>query len=107
MDEEVISFYRDRETERKARRAASMDEARREFEELAKIACTGDMTLSSPGYAHWILRRSQGRGVILQFWPSVSKVQMQGQKKSRHCTLAQFRAMLHDKLGCPPLRGED
>lgn len=98
-----VDHWRETREERQAERAARLAAANAEFAELARVACTGDMTLAAPGEAHWILKRSQGKTIILQFWPSAEKVQMTGQKKSRHCTLTQFRAMLHDQLGCPPI----
>lgn len=103
---DVVDMWRDRDEEERARRRAVLAAAVAEFQDLARVACTGDLTLRSPGPAHWTLSRSRGRDVILQYWPSAEKVQMQGERKSRPCTLSQLRAILHDKLGCPPVLRE-
>lgn len=96
-------MWRERDEMMRDERRARLAAATEEFAELAKVACSGDLTLRSPGPAHWTLTRSRSRDVILQYWPSAEKVQLQGERKSRHCTLQQLRALLHDKLGCPPV----
>lgn len=102
-----VDAWRERDEMERDRRRAALTAAQAEFSELARVACTGDLTLRSPGPAHWTLTRSRGKTVIAQFWPSAEKVQLQGDRKSRHCTLDQFRAILHDKLGCPPVLREN
>ena len=88
-----------RETLR-AERRERLGTAALEFQEFARLACLGDLTLRSPIPTHWTLARSRGKVVILQFWPSAERVQMQGDRKSRPCTLEQLRAIMRDKLGC-------
>lgn len=105
MSDQVDAWRESREEEKEERRARLVA-ATAEFYEFAKIACSGDMTLRAPAETHWTLSRSRGKEVILQYWPSAEKVQLQGDRKSRPCTLHQLRAMLHDKLGCPPVRTE-
>lgn len=104
-DSEMAEIGRALEEHRKQERREKLAAAAVEYRDLAKLCCSGDLTLRAPAVTHWTVSRSRGKEVVVQYWPSAEKAMLQGEKRSRRCTLQQFRDILIEKLGCPPTRG--